>query len=130
MASTRAQRLSLVERVPPHPEADGAADAAIEAWRQLEATLVPLIGRRGFVALYERCIALQSKQDPWLRHAHDSAQAWDDFHALQRTLGSRPGAQAALAQRQLLRVFREVLTSLLGAPLVAKVLGPIEGGPP
>jgi hypothetical protein len=121
MMSTRARQLSLVRRTPHHAQAEGAADAAVADWRDIEATLVPLIGKLGFVALYLRCIALRGKEDPWLRNAHEAGRGWDDFTALHVALRGRPDAEAAGAQRELLRVFHDVLTSLLGAPLVARL---------
>lgn len=131
MTSIAAHRLSLVGPARHLPQAEGAeADAAFDAWRQIEAALVPVIGTLGFGALYQRCIALRCKQDPWLQAVHDGTLHGDDFNALHQALCTRSEAQAAAAQGELLRVFHEVLTSLLGAPLVDRLLPPIERGPP
>jgi hypothetical protein len=130
MMSTQVRRLSLVQRTPARANPGGAADEAIAAWRGIEATLVPLIGKLGFVALYLRCIALRGKEDPSLRKAHDAVHGWDDFAALHAALCDRPEAEAEDAQRKLLRVLHRVLTSLLGAPLVARLFPSIVSTEP
>lgn len=134
MTSAQARSLAQIPREAAnearrHP-AEGAVDTAVAAWRDIEAALVPLIGPLGFGALYQRCIALRSKEDPWLARAHRGVSGWDDFAALHVALGGRPDAEALVAHRELLRTLHEVLVSLLGEPLVARLLPVTQRGPP
>lgn len=126
MRSTAACRLSLVECLPGSPSGKIAADDAVDVWRDIEATLVPIMGKQGFSALYLRGIAVRSRQDPWLQSALAGTPDADAFAALHLALCSREHAEAAVAQRELVRMFHEVLTSLLGAPLVSRLLPPFE----
>ena len=101
-----------------------AADEAVATWRQIEATLAPVIGKLGFGALYQRCVAMRSKTDPWLGAAHQGVSGSDDFASLHVALSRCTGEEAARAQRELLRAFHDLLASLLGEPLTAKLLPP------
>lgn len=112
--------LDEASRSPDEPRPE--ADEAVATWRQIEACLAPVIGKLGFSAMYLRCVALRSKSDPWLGEAHRGVIGSDDFAALHVALSRCTGDEAARAQRELLRAFHDLLVSLIGEPLTAKLL--------
>ncbi len=116
------QTVSLLHAASSSDDGVRAADGAVLVWRDIDATLSPIIGKLGFAALYLRCVALRTKSDPWLGAAHKGVNAPDDFAALHVALSRRTGYDAELAHHELLRTFHELLAALIGEPLTARLL--------
>lgn len=119
---------------PPNDAADLAstrlADAAALQWRRIDDALAPIIGPRGMAALYRRVLAQATVQHPWLAAAQPTAPPADPYEALQRTLASRPDAQAAAASARLRDGFRDLLAHLIGSALCGRLLRGLEPPPP
>jgi hypothetical protein len=111
------------------------ADAAVQVWRRVAAVLSPIIGQRGFAALYQRSVYLQRGRDPWLAPAHEGVALSDDFPALRAALSQQPPERAAEAQSALLQTFQNLLVTLIGEALTERLLQPVwdtpsSSGPP
>ncbi|TXH34301.1 MAG: hypothetical protein E6Q92_13075 [Burkholderiaceae bacterium] len=66
------------------------ADAAVTAWRELDAALSPIIGQRGVAALYQRSLYLTRIDYPWLAGVHQATVRAGEFAPLHTGSPSRP----------------------------------------
>ena len=98
------------------------ADAAVTAWRELDAALSPIIGQRGVAALYQRSLYLTRIDYPWLAGVHQATVRAGEFAPLHTVLSQQTSATAAGACSALLATFRDLLTRLIGASLAALAL--------
>jgi hypothetical protein len=101
------------------------ADAAVLVWRAVQGALAPIIGERGFAALYKRSVYLRRTSDPWLSAAHEGLSLPCDFAALHTALAQQSSANAAAAHSALLLAFCDLLATLIGAPLTERLLKPV-----
>ena len=99
------------------------ADAAVSQWQAIDAALAPILGNVGVAALYQRSLFLCAKTHPWLDHERSPDVL--DLPALRALLAARDPAEVPEASATLLRTFMELLTSLVGAPLAERLLGPV-----
>jgi hypothetical protein len=99
------------------------ADAAVSQWQAIDAALALVIGNLGVAALYHRSLFLSLKTHPWLDHERSPDVL--DLPALRALLAAREVAEVSEASATLLRTFRELLASLVGAPLAERLLGPV-----
>jgi hypothetical protein len=135
MASTsaHAQRWPepLDRRLAAHGDVDAGqvADAVAAVWRDIDLSLHPIIGHRGVAALYDRSLALASARHPWLATGPPVAPAAIDASALHAALAMRPPAEAAAGGGALLQVFRDLLSSLIGAALTDRLLRDVWSRP-
>ena len=106
------------------------ADAAVTAWRELDAALSPIIGQRGVAALYQRSLYLTRIDYPWLAGVHQATVQAGEFAPLHTVLSQQTSATAAGACSALLATFRDLLTRLIGASLTEGLLPPIPPAPP
>ena len=106
------------------------ADAAVTAWRELDAALSPIIGQRGVAALYQRSLYLTRGDYPWLAGVHQATVRAGEFAPLHTVLSQQTSATAAGACSALLATFRDLLTRLIGASLTEGLLPPIPPAPP
>ncbi len=106
------------------------ADAAVTAWRELDAALSPIIGQRGVAALYQRSLYLTRIDYPWLAGVHQATVRAGEFAPLHPVLSQQTSATAAGACSALLATFRDLLTRLIGASLTEGLLPPIPPAPP
>lgn len=104
-------------------ESKPVPDEAIDRWRDIEVALSPIIGNHGMCALYRRTVILARASHPWLEVPPDSDAI--DFEHLRAMLSAHP-SQAADACATLLKTFTELLSSLIGVALVARLLPPQE----
>jgi hypothetical protein len=91
----------------------------------LEAALSPILGVRGVAALYQRSLHLTRAAYPWLAGPSEAAQPNIDLQALQATFAKRAPADAACAATALLQSFHDLLATLIGQPLSARLLDPV-----
>jgi hypothetical protein len=103
-------------------DAKAVAEAASQRWEDIAARIAPIIGERGFLALYERSVHLVQRSFPWLAPAADSEQAHSFFATLTDSLERQPPRVAADAQRALLLTFTELLDALIGGALTSRLL--------
>lgn len=107
------------------PDADRVqiADVIVATLREISAVLCPVIGSRGFGALYSRCLYLTGLVHPWLAGIRDPVQPPGDFSALGRVLAQQTSAQSIAGAGALLQKLNELLNSLIGASLTQQLLG-------
>jgi hypothetical protein len=91
-------------------------------WHRVEASLNPIIGPAGVVALYERSLLLASRSHPWMGKLHGSGQTAVDAMVLAATLADQEGNHAALGGGELLETFYGLLSSLIGPTLTRRLL--------
>jgi hypothetical protein len=115
--------------------ADGAdalriADSAVEVWRELDAALSPIIGRRGVAALFKRSLLLTAPAHPSLVSAHWVVETEGDFDSLRTTLKQQSVATAIAINGALLQQFIDLLTALIGESLTERLLQSVLDNPP
>lgn len=107
------------------PQAAAVATAAVAVWRDVSGVMSPIIGNSGFAALFKRSVYLASSTWPALAGATERAPDTAPFSALHDVLAQLSSADAARANGALLQTFQEVLDTLIGVPLTARLLQPI-----
>jgi hypothetical protein len=111
-------------------DAGRTAEKAVRTWRALDAALAPIIGHRGFAALYRRSLYLARTAHPCFAAVHDGELQPPDFAALQTALSQQTGADAVAANAALLQTFHDLLTSLIGTALTERLLRSVWDQPP
>lgn len=121
---SRPDRQWLAEVLLRHGDADATAVAAavIAILDDVELTLAPILGTRGVGALYSRCLHVAAATHPWLPAAGDPAMASMALAPLRAALAAHTPAEAAAAGADLLIGFHDLLASLVGASLAARLL--------
>ena len=120
-----AQLRSVVE----DPTATHIADVVVGHWRAISDALKPIIGAQGVSSLYRRSLFLTRVHHRWLSDAVAEPPA-DAFDHLRRILALRTSQDAADAQTDLLQIFSDLLTSLIGIALAERLLGAVWDHPP
>jgi hypothetical protein len=115
--------------------ADGAdalriADSAAAVWREIHATLCPIIGRRGVEALFKRSLLLTVPEHTSLVAAHWDVETLGDFDSLRAALKQQSVADALATNGALLQKFIDLLTTLIGESLTARLLQSVLDKPP
>jgi hypothetical protein len=105
------------------------ADSAVAMWRELDATLSPIIGRRGVAALFKRSLLLTAPAHPSLVAAHWVVETQEDFDALRASLKQQSAANAIVTNGALLRQFVDLLTTLIGESLTERLLQSVLHNP-
>ena len=105
------------------------ADAAVTLWRGVDATLSPIIGRRGVAALYKRSLYLIRSDYPWLTGVHQATVREGEFAPLHTMLSQQTSATAAAANNVLLQMFLDLLGRLIGTSLAERLLPSMRDTP-
>lgn len=100
------------------------ADTAVLVWRELDAVLTPLLGRRGVAALFYRSLSKTRAQHPVLERLDGQGAVLLDFTAFESLLEQQCLSNAIAIHNTLLRSFYGLLRSLIGAPLTQQLLQP------
>lgn len=111
----------LAQRVGDGAGALDIARAMSAIWRDIGSALAPILGERGVAALYRRCVALTAVRHPWLQDVQTDALP-PDLSQLEAVFAPRTSAEAAAAGNAFLQTFYELLTSLVGDSLTARLL--------
>lgn len=98
------------------------ADGAFQRWTQVAKQLVTIIGDGGFDSLYDRSLYLTQVTYPWLGASSGSPQSDHRFAHLKASLEDQSPALARAAHISLLITFTDILASLVGEPLTARIL--------
>jgi hypothetical protein len=94
------------------------ADAIGAMWADIESALQPVLGRRGVAALFKRTLYLAATRYPWLAPLNAGpADAAADVAGLTTLFAAQQPAIAMEAGGALFMIFRELLTTLIGAQL-------------
>jgi hypothetical protein len=112
----------LAGRLDPDAGIEQVASAIMAIWREIEAALGPIIGRRGVAALFHRSLRLASSQYPWLLAGGGDALDAVDIDALEAALRQQSAIIAAAAGAVLFQSVHDLLASLVGATLTSRLL--------
>ncbi|MBV6749497.1 hypothetical protein KV580_04265 [Pseudomonas chlororaphis] len=89
------------------------------------AALTAIIGQQGVAALYRRSLHLSTSTHPRLAGAYDSVQGSMDLTALSSVLAEQSEADALFFGEVLLTTYYELLTTLIGPSLTARLLSSV-----
>lgn len=106
-----------------------SASEITELWQRIELLLIPIIGMRGFTALYNRCLDLASPEYPWLQNVHGKELDIIDFSVLQNVLATQSNAQLTQGGRASLEVLDTQLATLIGSELTSRLLDSMSRAP-
>jgi hypothetical protein len=116
----------IVEVLTPRPGDPDArremADRLQWSWQQIALHLTPLIGEAGFQSLYARTVHLTMPHVAGLRPAPKSTSFDAALQRLKEDLASLAPADAERAGKRLLATFTELLSTLIGEALTARIL--------
>lgn len=113
---------ALARRMRDGVPAAEVASAVAGTWRRVEASLNPIIGAAGVVALYERSLLLVGRSHLWVAELHGESRGAIDLEALTAALVDRESNAAALGGGELLETFYGLLSSLIGPTLTRRLL--------
>ncbi|SED24629.1 hypothetical protein [Pseudomonas costantinii] len=113
---------SLAHRVGPHSDTASIAEAIAAILQAMDAALTPIIGQHGFIALYRRSLHLCASAHPCLAGTYESLPAAMDLIALKSVLVEQTDIDALFLGGVLLTTLYELLTTLIGPSLTARLL--------
>jgi hypothetical protein len=113
---------SLAHRIGANADIAAIARAIVSTLQGMDAALTPIIGHQGGAALYRRSLQLCTSRDPRLAGIYDRAQVTFDLNALKQVLLEQSEADALLFGEVMLTTFYELLTTLIGPSLTARLL--------
>ncbi len=119
----------LTRRVGSDADAGQIAAAVLTIWEEIDDALTPIFGPQGLVALYRRTVHLAAAQHPWLAGRDEGVLTETDPAVLKSVLSRRSSAQAATGGSAFLNTFHEVLASLIGPSLTARLLRSVWDSP-
>ena len=112
-------------RAGPVPNPNTTAEATASTWRLVTRQLAPVIGARGLDVLFSRALYQSSAAFPWLEAAVDRGGSDSPLPSLMVCLSGQNTSTAAEASVTLLVTFTELLATLIGESLTARLLGPV-----
>lgn len=112
---------SLAQRMDGNPGPSRAADAIIATLQDIDSALTPIIGQHGVAALYRRSLLLCAASHPRLAGSFDNLPA-RDMTALKTLLLEQSEADSVFFGETLLKTLYELLTTLIGPSLTARLL--------
>lgn len=113
---------SLAHRVGPNADIAKTAHAITSTLQVMDAALTPIIGQQGVAALYRRSLHLCATAHPSLAGTFDKVPAGMDLAALNYLLVEQSETDALFFGEVLLTTFYELLTTLIGPSLTARLL--------
>ena len=113
---------SLTHCVGPNADVATVAQAIESILQAMDAALSSIIGQHGVAALYRRSLHLCVSNHPHLAGTYDSVQAFPNLNALKAVLVEQSKADALFFGEVLLTTFYELLTTLIGPSLTARLL--------
>lgn len=102
------------------------ASAAQETWRDINIILMPIIGRRGVIALIKRSVHLQQAKYKLLDEIQVARICPEKFSALHTILIKQNHANADLISSALLNCFYDLLINFIGAPLAHQLFHAVD----
>jgi len=119
----------LAGRVTADATAHQVADAVLTLWADIDAAMHPIVGHRGVAAMFQRSLAQAGAGHAWLRGSKsDGLAAAVDTQALHAALAQQTPADAATGATALLHAFYNLLASLVGPALTARLLADVWAG--
>ena len=117
---------SISRRVGPHQDAARVAEAMVSVWREIDAALRPVIGRRGLAALLARSLHLNAAAHPCLAGMAEHVEGPIEVIALRSVMALQDVGELTVACNALSQTFHELLQSLIGDSLAEQLLGSIH----
>lgn len=111
---------SMAEQPSEAMDSAQTADLAVATWSKIDDALWPIIGHAGMAALFKRSLYLARSHQPALTAMVEAELAPGDFALLREILAQQ--ADAPAVQANLLKIFLDLLTSLIGAELTERLL--------
>lgn len=105
-----------------------SSNDVVSLWQKVELSLLPILGVRGVVALYNHCLTLVACTHPWLGCARDEDAAPINFSPLKSALSRQPLQEALSGGKESFDVLYVQLAGLLGADLAQRLLGSVTYG--
>jgi hypothetical protein len=112
----------LANRIGSDPSSTQIAAAVLAIWEEIDDALTPIVGPLGLIALYRRTVHLAAAQHPWLAGRDEGVLTHTDPAVLKSVLAQRSSAEAAAGGSAFLNTFHELLASLIGPSLTARLL--------
>jgi hypothetical protein len=119
----------LANRVASDEDPTQIAAAVFSIWEEIDDALTPIVGAQGLVALYRRTVHLVAAQHPWLAGRDEGVLTDTDPAVLKSVLARRSSAEAAAGGNAFLNTFHELLASLIGPSLTARLLRSVWDNP-
>lgn len=113
---------SLAHRIGRSAEGASVVDAIVSILEEISAALVPILGSKGVAALYRRSLYLCATAHPSFADAFEDASARMDLTRLKVLLLEQDRAEVVLFGEHLLKAFYELLATLIGPSLTARLL--------
>jgi hypothetical protein len=112
----------LVHRAGPDADAASLAAAVRRSFDELAAVLAPLIGQIGIDALAGRAVHLAQREYPWLANTRDSKYTDGPLTHVIISLQQQDDALATDAAAAVLATFAQLLVTMIGEPLTARLM--------
>lgn len=112
---------ALARRIENPSDAGQVAVSVVNIWREINASLTPVLGERGVAEIYKRSLSLTTDY-PWLMRMQQDVKGFIDLDALSRGLRAQSSGEACAAARALLESFYTLLTTLIGTTLTERLL--------
>ena len=100
----------------------GAVEQLVQRWRWLADKLTPLLGERGFCALYGRALLAVVPAFGWLTTSKSSTSTTVLLDSLRSDLASVDVSAAEAGNTALFTTFTKLLTALIGEALTNRLL--------
>ena len=118
----------LAHRLSADADVGRVADAVVAAWQEIDAALTPIIGPRGFAALYKRSVYVAAQGHPWLMGVHDHALASANLSDLNSVFKQQSPLEATAGAALLFETFHDLLVSMVGPSLAERLLRSVWAG--
>ncbi|OUM06962.1 hypothetical protein BW686_13605 [Pseudomonas syringae] len=109
----------------PTADAAKAAETIVSVLQDIDAALTPIIGQQGVAALYRRSFHLCIGAHQRLAGTYDTVQFPMDFKALEAILVEQSKTDMLFFGETLLTTLYELLTTLIGPSLTARLLSSV-----
>ncbi|MGK2941209.1 MAG: hypothetical protein ACSLFJ_05960 [Immundisolibacter sp.] len=116
-------RTLLIQRAGSASDTNAIIDATVDIWRQMATRLAPVIGARGVDVIFSRALHQTSSAFPWLAIAEDDHRDIAlRLASLKAHIAGQDTATVVQGSSALLSAVTELLASLIGEPLTARLL--------
>ena len=113
---------TLAHRVGPNADIASIAEAIISILQGMDIALTPIIGQHGVIGLYRRSLHLCAFAHPRVARTYDGLPTAMDLIALKSVLVEQQDTDALFFGEVLLTTLYELLTTLIGHSLTARLL--------
>ena len=100
-------------------------DEAAATWCAIDGALSPIIGARGFAALYQRSLSLAQAEHPWLAPNQEVALQSGAHETLRQVMALQAADEATVAASRLVQIFKDLIARLIGSALSERLLQPV-----